>query len=125
MGWWRTRNGVIGDGPADILAKFLDDVEGEYMKEVGRLPTQGEIADLIEFGSAGVFSVKCGNTEHPWTHATSHDDDTPRHGKCGEHGSLGACAGPPKGHLANVDPSTGEHCPAPPPIEDTSDEQTD
>lgn len=113
MGWWKTRNGVIGDSPADVAAKFWKDVEAAYLKETGRLPLQGEIADLLEFTSCGVFSVCCGDVAYPWTSATRAEEDTPRAAAVGECGALSSFAIPPGGCLANVDPETGEHYKAP------------
>jgi len=109
MGWWKTSNGVIGDPSADLGDAFLEKIEKLYLEEMGRLPTQGEIADTIEFCSGGILKVECGDAKHPFSAETIHDDDTPTASACGEKGCLGDGAAPPDGHLANVDPNTGEH----------------
>ncbi len=109
MGWWKTRNGTIGDPVADVVDRMFREVEDVYLKEVGRLPTQGEIGDVVEFCSSGVFKVECGDSNYVWTTFTSHDDDTPRAAKRGDQGAFGESATPPKGCLANVDPTTGQH----------------
>lgn len=109
MGWWRTGNGTIGDAPADLCDRFLEEVEALYLHEVGRQPTQGELADIIEFCSGGILKVTCGDAKHPFSTATVHDDSTPKAAECGAKGCFGDAAAPPPGRLANIDPTTGEH----------------
>lgn len=109
MGWWRTDNGTIGDGPADLCDRFLEDIEMLYLREMGRPPSQGEIADLVELCSGGVLRVVCGDTGHPFSTTTTRDDDTPRAAECGAKGALSDAAKPPPGRTANIDPTTGEH----------------
>lgn len=109
MGWWKTDNGTIGDGPADLCDEFMDKVEALYLCETGRQPTQGEIADLLEFCSCGILMVACGDAKYPFSSATKSDDDTPRAAERGAKGCLGGAAKPLPDHLANVDPTTWEH----------------
>lgn len=110
MGWWKTSGGVIGDEPADLCDRFLQDIEALYEREMGRLPSQGEIADTIEFCTGGILKVACGDPKHPFSTETIHGDgDTPRAAGCGEKGALADAARPPSGGLVNVDPTTGEH----------------
>lgn len=104
-----TDNGTIGDGPADLCDRFMREVEEIYLHETGRPPSQGEIADLLEFCSSGVLKVVCGDTKHPFSTETLHDDATPKAAKCGAKGCFGDAAKPPTGRMANVDPTTGEH----------------
>lgn len=109
MGWWSTGDGMIGDGPADLADKFLEDIEALYLREAGRLPTQGEIADTIEFSTGGILKVAAGASDHPFSMETVHDDSTPRAAARGEKGAFADAADPPSGGLMNVDPTTGEH----------------
>lgn len=115
MGWWKTQHGTIGDGPADIMDAALKKIESEYLEQVGRLPTQGELANLIEFTTCGCLSPACGDPAHPFTKATLGDDDTPRAKPRGEQGAAGPCSinGLEPGKLANVDPTTMENLDAP------------
>lgn len=105
MGWWKSEHGAIGDWPSDIMAKAFNLLEDVYMRECGRLPTQGEIADLIEFCSMGVLKPQCGDPNYSFTDLN--DDKTPRAVERGLQGALREA--PPKGKLANIDPATGEH----------------
>lgn len=105
MGWWRSEHGAIGDWPADIISKAFFLIENVYMQECGRLPTQGEIADLIEFCSMGVLKPQCGDPNYPFTDLN--DDKTPR---AVERGLQGVFSNKPlPGTLANIDPSTGNN----------------
>ena len=107
MGWWKTPNGMIGDGPADIMDKAWHEIEKEYRRDASRPPTQREIADLVEFTTCGALRVVCGSIMHPFTKATAGDADTPRATPRGAKGAFG-CS-PPVGKMINVDPATGEH----------------
>ena len=64
MGWWRLGDGgVIGDGPANVLdaldrrmetvadipAEALQEIRACYVEDLGREPTESEIAALVEF----------------------------------------------------------------------------
>lgn len=109
MGWWKTDNGTIGDSPADLCDRFLEDIEALYQREMSRPPTQGEIADTIEFCTGGILKATCGDVEHPFSMETIHDDDMPRAAEIGAQGALGDAARPPGGGLVNIDPTTGEH----------------
>lgn len=92
MGWWKTDSGVIGDGAADLGDKFLDKVEKLYLREMERLPTQGEIADIIEFCCCGILKAACGDAKYPFSTETIHDDDTPRVAERGEKGCMSDAA---------------------------------
>lgn len=109
MGWWKSQNGVIGDRPADILHAALNAIEHIYVQESGRRPTQGELADLIQFCSAGVFEVQCGDTKYAFSKHMLHYHDTPRRCKPGAQGASGIANRPKAGELGNVDPKTGDH----------------
>jgi hypothetical protein len=78
MGWWMTENGTIGDRPADILDDALDDIEAAYLEEGDRLPTQGELAELIDFCTGGALKPHCRDSKAPWTKTTAYDDETLR-----------------------------------------------
>lgn len=108
MGWWKTDNGVIGDSPADLCDRFLGDIEAMYRDEMGRPPTQGEIADTIEFCTGGILKAACGDAKHPFSADTVLAASTPRAAGIGAKGALGDAAQPPGGGLVNIDPATGE-----------------
>lgn len=123
MGWWKTQHGTIGDAPADHLEEAFANIESQYLRDVGRLPTQGEMVDLIAFCTCGCLVSKCGDPNFAWTKATAHEDDTPRAEPRGSRGASGTCAAPPEGQLINIDPATGEHFN--PPSVDTLGEEAD
>lgn len=112
MGWWKSQNGTIGDWPADIMAKALEEIEDAYLQATGRQPSQGELADLIEFCTAGCLKPECGDPKFPYSKPTRGDDDTPRAREKGYQGAMGpasieslkASTG-----MVNIDPSTGDH----------------
>jgi hypothetical protein len=110
MGWWRSENGSIGDWPADIMDKALKDIEDVYLHQCGRLPTQGEIANLIEFCSCGTLKPACGDPRYPFTKASLADDETPRASPRGNQGISGPASMDvvKAGQMVNVDPTTGE-----------------
>ena len=89
MGWWQSEHGMCGDGPADLCGHFLRDLEKEFIKEVGRLPTQGEVADLIEFCTCGVLRPLFGDANSPLCYDTCHEDGTPRASEAGRQGIEG------------------------------------
>jgi len=111
MGWWKCENGIIGDWPADILDGALRKIEESYLAQCGRLPTQGELANLIEFCTCGVLRPECGDPKAVFTQATVADESTPRVAERGSQGVCGINAKPPGGHLANVDPASGQFIP--------------
>ena len=123
MGWWASEHGIIGDEPADILDATLDQIEAAYERSCQRPPTQGELADLIEFCTAGTLVPRCGDVEHPFRKECCHEDDTPRVEDCGRQGVFGVGFVP--GKLANVDPSSGRHYDQSEPPEITSHKITD
>lgn len=91
------------------MVAALEEIESIYLEDVGRLPTQGEVADLIAFVTNGCLVPMCGAVAHPFTKATSADDETPRAEQRGFRGALGPRADGPPGTMRNVDPTTGEH----------------
>lgn len=109
MGHWKTEHGTIGDDAADVMDEAFAKVEAVYLQTAGRLPTQGEMVDLIAFCSLGVLVPECGDPNFSWTKATAHEDETPRVERRGSRGACGTCAQAPDGKLNNCDPSTGEH----------------
>jgi hypothetical protein len=109
MGWWKSQNGVIGDRPADILDAALNAIEHIYVQESGRRPTQGELADLIQFCSAGVFDVACGDPKYEFSKKTLHLESVPRRCRRGAQGASGVANQPKPGELGNADPKTGDH----------------
>jgi len=109
MGWWRSSHGIIGDWPADILDKALREIEAVYQTECKRKPTQGEIANLVEFCSCGTLRPECGDPKREFSTETLDDDATPRAVKRGDQGAFGDAAQSGPGMLANVDPATGNH----------------
>lgn len=109
MGWWRSQNGVIGDRPADIMDHALKAIEQAYLREAGRLPTQGEVADLIQFCSCGVFDVACGDPKFNFSKRDLANDNVPRRRERGGQGAMGPANKPKPGEMGNVDPKTGDH----------------
>ncbi len=109
MGWWKTEHGVVGDWPADILDAAIKRIEQVYLQESGRLPTQGELANLIEFCTCGCLRPACGDPAHPFSKASAHRDTTPRAAPRGDQGATGRGSTPPPGKIANVDPTTGDY----------------
>lgn len=63
MGWWQTNDGIIGDPPANLVDALPDcpatpadippetrtAIEACYRAQFGRLPTIGELRDLLAF----------------------------------------------------------------------------
>ena len=49
MGYWESKNGVIGDIPADAMGDALDKIESDYSKSLGRKPTENEVKDILSF----------------------------------------------------------------------------
>ena len=80
MGWWQTEHGTIGDTPADTLDEALQQIETDYMTAHGRLPTQGEMADLIQFCSCQTLIPACGKADFPFNKETIANDNVPRVG---------------------------------------------
>lgn len=112
MGWWRCEHGTIGDGPADILENALKKIELQYRDAAGRPPTQGELANLIEFCTCGALVPECGDPKHPFSRATCGDKNIPRARSRGRQGVGGPFSHPEPGMMANVDPATLQHVPA-------------
>ena len=90
IGYWRSEHGVIGDGPADALDAALNKIVSEFYNEYERAPSQGELADLIEFCTGGQLSPQCGDPKHPYIRHTFAGDFTPR---AKEHGRQGVFVG--------------------------------
>lgn len=109
MGWWKSERGIIGDVPADIMDEALEGIVEAYQSRAGRPPTQGELADLIEFCTCGCLRAACGAPDFPWTQENCREEATPRAAKRGAQGALGEASRHGPGDLANVDPSTGTH----------------
>lgn len=89
MGWWKSSCGTIGDSVADIMDAAIHKIEAEYQEYRGRLPTQGELADLIEFSTCGVLVPVCGDPKFPFSKKSCHEDDTPRAVERGQQGVFG------------------------------------
>lgn len=49
MGYWRSKHGVIGDGPPDALDAVLDGILTSYFRAFERAPSQGELAGFIAY----------------------------------------------------------------------------
>lgn len=109
MGWWKSEHGIIGDVAADFTDEFLKKVQNAYTEFAKRPPTQGEIADLIEFVSCGIFRVNCGKTDYPFDQANKHETNVPRASEIGKQGVQGPSSNPGPGELANIDPITGDY----------------
>jgi hypothetical protein len=111
MGWWRSENGILGDTVADILGKALNAIEDTYLREAGRLPTQGEIANLVEFCTCGALRPACGDPKFAYSKVSLGEDDVPRAADCGNQGVMGPASmgALKKGQMANVNPGTGEN----------------
>lgn len=111
MGWWKSPRGTIGDSAADVIDCALHKLVDVYLLEVGRLPTQGEVADVISFCSSGQLAIRCG--DDAYTFDILGCDAVPCAEERGLRGALGPGARPPRGKLANIDPCTGTHYDAP------------
>jgi hypothetical protein len=110
MGWWKSENGIIGDSVADVIDSALNKIESIYLKECGRSPLQGELANLIEFSTCGCLKPFCGNAKYPFSKSTVGDDNTPRIGIKGEQGAMGiGCSSVKEDEMVNVNPATGKH----------------
>ena len=107
MGWWKSQHGLIGDRAADALDDALGEIVDSYREEAERLPTQGELADLVEFCTSQALVPQCGAEDHPWSIEGRDVDAMPHAASAGRQGCFFAT--PPPGKLANVDPKTGEH----------------
>lgn len=105
MGWWKSENGVIGDSVADIMVKALRRVVDEYKRTGNRMPTQGEMADLIEFCSRGILVPQVDNPAYVYD---PDDDNSPRAQPCGRQGVFGDASAVGGPGLRNVNPATGE-----------------
>ena len=67
MEWWDSDNGnQISDEGGDLCEKFLLDLGKLYVKEFGRLPTQGDIADTIRFCCGNALTVSCKDEKRPF-----------------------------------------------------------
>ena len=113
MGWWRCENGIIGDVPADILDNAIEAIENVYMGELGRQPTQGELANLIEFCTCGIFLPNCANANNPFSKTTCADKSQPRLSPIGNQGVMGPASLREMAEnpelIANIDPKTEEN----------------
>ena len=67
MGWWQTQQGIIGDAPADVLEKALQDIAQLYQQDMKRPPTQGEIADLFQFCTSNEVICMCRKPTQPYS----------------------------------------------------------
>ena len=114
MGWWRCEHGIIGDGPADVLDDAFKRIEKLYISGCHRPPTQGELANLIEFCSCSILKPICGDPKYPFTNENNIAKDTTRASKRGRQGASSpeSIAAASEGKMANVDPSTGINFPA-------------
>jgi len=63
--WWRTRHGSISDGAVGVLDDALARIVDIYQAGPGRPPTQGELADLIEFATTGALKAVCRQPDRP------------------------------------------------------------
>src|SRR5579871_5521876 len=86
MGWWGTEHGMIGDDVADVMDGALEQIARVYLRSDRKLPTQGEIADLIEFCSGGTLRTKCGYPKHPFSKENCGEGATPRAAPLGNQG---------------------------------------
>jgi len=106
MGWWESEHGILGDHPADLLGSAIQEIVKCYQDKAGRKPSQGEIADLIEFVSRGMLRPSCGDPKHVYDPDIV---DRPCASEPGLQGVFGYGAPKNPGDLANVDPKTGTH----------------
>lgn len=108
MGWWKSEHGILGDHVADILDMAWDAIVEVYQQKANRNPTQGELANLVEFTTGGVLCPLVGKADEPWD-GVNGDETYPRameRGRQGIHGPFAECR---EGELVNVDPMTGDH----------------
>jgi hypothetical protein len=58
MGYWKSSNGIIGDGPADVMAEAIEDIRACYREDLGREPTKIEICELLGFVLAAIDDLE-------------------------------------------------------------------
>lgn len=107
-GWWKSEHGIIGDHPASILTIAFQAIENYYLTHAGRLPTQGEMSNIIEFVSKGTLVAACGHPNFSFA-VNNNDEDVPRVNDIGNQGALSKYASPEEGKIVNVNPKTGEN----------------
>ena len=107
MSWWKSERGIIGDEVRSILDKAFEDVMDVYQKSVHRHPTQGELADLVEFTTGGILRATCGCPSERVTPASSCACDTARAAPADAQGPARRPA--PFGVTAFVDPETEDY----------------
>jgi hypothetical protein len=61
MAYWRTANGIIGDGPADAMGDAIDEIRESYRAELRREPSKAEIRDVLEFVLAPLDALAAGS----------------------------------------------------------------
>ena len=49
MGWFDSKNGVIGDSLLDIIGDAIEDVKRSYNSELDREPSVEEIRDVFNY----------------------------------------------------------------------------
>lgn len=76
MGWWRSGDSVIGDGPADTLMQALEDAVAE---RDGRKPTLQELVDA----TAAALGGSPGERAEPTVTVQSEPESRTVHGRAG------------------------------------------
>ena len=51
MGYWGSKNGTIGDRPADIMVDAVRKIIKVYQKDLDRKPSKEELVDTVNFVS--------------------------------------------------------------------------
>ena len=49
MGYWDSKNGIIGDEPADAMGDAISKIKKHYKRDLKREPTNAEIRDVFNF----------------------------------------------------------------------------
>ena len=49
MGYWESKNGTIGDEPADAIGDAIEKIKKHYKRDLHREPTNAEIRDVFNF----------------------------------------------------------------------------
>ncbi len=47
MGYWQSKNGIIGDEPLDTMSDAIEEIQGQYRLDLGRDPTNDELRNVF------------------------------------------------------------------------------
>lgn len=103
-GWWRSERGFLSVEGATLTAWYFARLEDIYLGDVGRLPLQAEVADLLEFASAGMIRGDVGDVAAEFCTALG----APNSPTARIVGSQSPAARARDGWHPNTDPCTGQ-----------------